>query len=141
MDKHKRPLDSKDDDQVKFSKVQLLQMTLVRIGKVNPQGIKSSMLITKKFYGIKISLIAKSSYDPFQILQRIDEVPYRIKLLEHWHNAFHVSLPKPFKGTPPLKAFEEDPTGLMNKRRSYNLRLFLKMKISSFKVVRLYASI
>ena len=45
------------------------------------------------------------------ILQRINETAYRLRLPTHWqiHNAFHVSLLKPYKGEPPTEPILEDP--------------------------------
>ena len=42
-------------------------------------------------------------YGPFQAIERINDVVYRLKLLENWmiHNAFHVSLLRPFVGDVP----------------------------------------
>ncbi|MCO5589123.1 hypothetical protein L7F22_043089 [Adiantum nelumboides] len=42
-------------------------------------------------------------YGPFQITKRINDVSFRLKLPDTWkiHNAFHVSLLKPFKGDVP----------------------------------------
>ncbi|MCO5551861.1 hypothetical protein L7F22_005366 [Adiantum nelumboides] len=39
-------------------------------------------------------------YGPFQVCDKIDDVAYRLKLLQDWktHNAFHVSLLRPFVG-------------------------------------------
>ena len=44
-------------------------------------------------------------------MERINETSYTLKLLSSWHihNAFHVSLLKPYKGDPPLEPIEEDP--------------------------------
>ena len=49
----------------------------------------------QKFY----AKLAKRYYGPFHILQRINEISYRQKVPKHWHihNAFHMSLRKPFK--------------------------------------------
>ena len=46
--------------------------------------------------------LAKRYYGPFQILKPINEMAYRLKLPSTWliHNAFHVSLLKPYKGEP-----------------------------------------
>ena len=55
--------------------------------------------------------LAKRYYGPFQILERINETAYRLKLPESWqiHNAFHVGLLKPDKGQPPIGLVQEDP--------------------------------
>ena len=57
------------------------------------------MKLTKRYYG------------PFQILSQINETSFRLKLPAHWqiHNAFHVSLLKPYKGQPPVVPIEEEP--------------------------------
>ena len=56
------------------------------------------MLVSKKRY-----------YGPFQILRPINETAYKLKLPNHWqlHNAFHVSLLKPYKGEPPKEPIIE----------------------------------
>ena len=40
--------------------------------------------------------LARRYYGPFQILAKINELAYRLKLPYHWqiHNAFHVSFAK-----------------------------------------------
>ena len=55
--------------------------------------------------------LAKRYYVTFQILERINETAYRLKLPESWqiHNAFHVGLLKPYKGQPPTGPIQEDP--------------------------------
>ncbi|MCO5596825.1 hypothetical protein L7F22_050895 [Adiantum nelumboides] len=55
--------------------------------------------------------LAKRYHGPFQILKPINEMAYQLKLPNHWliHNAFHVSLLKPYKGEPPSEAITEDP--------------------------------
>ncbi|MCO5577197.1 hypothetical protein L7F22_031021 [Adiantum nelumboides] len=42
-------------------------------------------------------------YGPFQITERINDVSFRLRLPDTWkiHNAFHVSLFKPFRGDVP----------------------------------------
>ncbi len=61
----------------------------------------------QKFY-LKL---AKRYYGPFQILSRINETAYKLKLPANWHihNAFHVSLLKPFKGDSPTEPVHEEP--------------------------------
>ncbi|MCO5610779.1 hypothetical protein L7F22_065020 [Adiantum nelumboides] len=95
--KHRRALAFKENDWVllKFPKARLRQTT----GK-NPTG-------HQKYY----AKLAKRYYGPFQILKPINEMAYQLKLPNHWliHNAFHVSLLKPYKGEPPREATMEDP--------------------------------
>ena len=100
-DKHRRALDFKEDDWVllKFPKARLWQTT----GK-DWQGMHSGH---QKYY----AKLARRYYGPFQILERINETSYRLKLPPHWHihNAFHVSLLKVYKGNPPTEPLIEDP--------------------------------
>ncbi|MCO5577997.1 hypothetical protein L7F22_031835 [Adiantum nelumboides] len=95
--KHRRVLAFKENDWVllKFPKARLRHTT----GK-NPTG-------HQKYY----AKLAKRYYGPFQILKPINEMAYQLKLPKHWliHNAFHVSLLKPYKGEPPKEAITEDP--------------------------------
>ena len=101
VDKHKLPLEFKPDDWVllRFSKARLRQTT-----RKYWQGEPTRH---QKFY----AKLAKRYYGPFQILERINETLYRLKLPSSWHihNAFHVSFLKPYKGYPPLEPIEEDP--------------------------------
>ena len=101
IDKHIRPLELNTNDWVllKFTKTQLRHT----IGK-DWQGESTGH---QKFY----ARLAKCYYGPFQILERINETSYHLKLPPTWHihNAFHVNLLKPFKGTPPMEQIEEDP--------------------------------
>ena len=55
--------------------------------------------------------LVKRYYGPFQILTRINETTYKLKLSAYWlmHNAFHVSLLKSYKGEPPKEAIIEGP--------------------------------
>ncbi|MCO5603385.1 hypothetical protein L7F22_057535 [Adiantum nelumboides] len=95
--KHRRALAFKENDWVllKFPKARLRHTT----GK-NPTGHQN-------YY----AKLAKRYYGPFQILKPINEMAYQLKFPKHWliHNAFHVSLLKPYKGEPPKEAIMEDP--------------------------------
>ena len=64
-----------------------------------PLAIISIMLSWLRYYG------------PFQILERINDTTYHLKLPPHWqiHKAFHISLLKPYKGEPPTEPILEDP--------------------------------
>ena len=48
-------------------------------------------------------------YGPFQVMERINDVAYRLQLPDHWkiHNAFHVSLLRPFNGDVPEDLTDE----------------------------------
>ncbi|MCO5588021.1 hypothetical protein L7F22_041975 [Adiantum nelumboides] len=98
--KHRRALAFKENDWVllKFPKARLRHTT----GK-NPTG-------HQKYY----AKLEKRYYGPFQILKPINEMAYQLKFPKHWliHNAFHVSLLKPYKGEPPKEAIMEDPPEL-----------------------------
>ena len=95
--KHRRPIEYKDDEWVllKFSKARLRQRT-GKQGNGLPAGYQ-------KFY----AKLAKRYCGPFQILNRINETAYRLKLPDHWqiYNAFHVSLLRPYKGVPPSEPY------------------------------------
>ncbi|MCO5573059.1 hypothetical protein L7F22_026824 [Adiantum nelumboides] len=95
--KHRRALAFKENDWVllKFPKTRLRHTS----GK-NPTG-------HQKYY----AKLAKRYYGPFQILKPINEMAYQLKLPNHWliHNAFLVSLLKPYKREPPSEAIMEDP--------------------------------
>ncbi|MCO5613490.1 hypothetical protein L7F22_067767 [Adiantum nelumboides] len=95
--KHRRALAFKENDWIllKFPKARLRHTS-----DKNPTG-------HQKYY----AKLIKRYYGPFQILKPINEMAYQLKLPKHWliHNAFHVSLLKPYKGEPPSKAIMEDP--------------------------------
>ena len=94
-------MEFKEDDWVllKFTKARLRHTT----GK-DTNGVPTGH---QKYY----AKLAKRYYGPFQILERINETAYRLKLPESWkiHNAFHVGLLKPYKGQPPQGPVQEDP--------------------------------
>lgn len=49
-------------------------------------------------------------YGPFQVSEKLSDVAYRLKLPAHWkiHNAFHVSLLRPFVGDVPEDIVQEE---------------------------------
>ena len=55
--------------------------------------------------------MAKRYYGPFQVLSPINEMTYKLKLPDNWliHNAFHVSLLKPYKEELPREPIIEEP--------------------------------
>ncbi|MCO5551025.1 hypothetical protein L7F22_004520 [Adiantum nelumboides] len=95
--KHRRALAFKENEWVllKFPKARLRHTS----GK-NPTR-------HQKYY----AKLAKRYYGPFQILKPINEMAYQLKLPSQLliHNAFHVSLLKPYKGKPPSEAIMEYP--------------------------------
>ncbi len=74
--------------------------------------------------------LAKRYYGPFQILRPINEVAYKLKLPIHWliHNAFHISLVKPYKGEPPKEPAIEILRSLKDMKKYYNQRALYVMK-------------
>ncbi|MCO5604825.1 hypothetical protein L7F22_058998 [Adiantum nelumboides] len=100
-DKHRKPLQFKEGDWV------LLRFTKARLNMTIGKNWKGEQTGHQKYY----MKLAKRYYGPFQILSRINETAYRLKLPANWHihNAFHVSLLKPFKGDPPKDLVHEEP--------------------------------
>ena len=84
-DMHRRELVFKENDWV------LLRFEKARLKK---QKGKESLFpkLSMRYYG------------PFQVTEKISDVCYRLKLPEQWkiHNAFHVSLLRPFVGDVPV---------------------------------------
>ncbi|MCO5605566.1 hypothetical protein L7F22_059749 [Adiantum nelumboides] len=83
-DRHRRDLKLKENDWV------LLHFEKERLRKKKEK---------KRLYP-KLSM---RYYGPFQITERINDVSFRLRLPGTWkiHNAFHVSLLKPFRGDVP----------------------------------------
>ncbi|MCO5575542.1 hypothetical protein L7F22_029343 [Adiantum nelumboides] len=83
-DRHRRDLKLKENDWV------LLRFEKTRVRKKKGK---------ERFFP-KLSI---RYYGPFQITERINDVSFRLRLPDTWkiHNAFHVSLLKPFKGDVP----------------------------------------
>ncbi|MCO5578979.1 hypothetical protein L7F22_032830 [Adiantum nelumboides] len=100
-DKHRKSLQFKDGDWV------LLRFMKARLKTTTGKNWKGEPTGHQKYY----MKLAKRYYGPFQILSRINETAYKLKLPANWHihNAFHVSLLKPFKGDPPTEPVQEEP--------------------------------
>ncbi|MCO5560588.1 hypothetical protein L7F22_014203 [Adiantum nelumboides] len=83
-DRHRRDLKLKENDWV-----------LLRFEKARLRKIKGKERLFPK--------LSVQYYSPFQIIKQINDVSFRLKLPDTWkiHNAFHVSLLKPFKGDVP----------------------------------------
>ncbi|MCO5553453.1 hypothetical protein L7F22_006974 [Adiantum nelumboides] len=132
-DKHRKSLQFKDDDWVllRFTKAQL-KTTTGKNWKGEPTG-------HQKYY----MTLAKRYYGPFQILSRINETAYKLKLPANWHihNAFHVSLLKPFKGDPPTEPVQEEPPLFDDKEEVLQPEEILRHEentLRSGKVIRRY---
>ncbi|MCO5562379.1 hypothetical protein L7F22_016006 [Adiantum nelumboides] len=84
VDRHRRDLKLKEDDWV-----------LLRFEKARPRKKKGKERLFPK--------LSMRYYGPFQIVEKINNLSFRLKLPDTWriHNAFHVSLLKPFKGDVP----------------------------------------
>ncbi|MCO5560918.1 hypothetical protein L7F22_014538 [Adiantum nelumboides] len=84
VDRHRRDLKLKENDWV-----------LLRFEKTCLRKKKGKERLFPK--------LSMRYYGPFQITERITDVSFRLRLPDTWkiHNAFHVSLLKPFKGDVP----------------------------------------
>ncbi|MCO5570274.1 hypothetical protein L7F22_023993 [Adiantum nelumboides] len=100
-DRYRKPLQFKEGDWV------LLRFTKARLNMTTGKNWKGEQTGHQKYY----MKLAKRYYGPFQILSRINETAYRLKLPANWHihNAFYVNLLKPFKGDPPKDPVQEEP--------------------------------
>ena len=100
MDKQRRHLDLKENDWV------LLKFPKARLQNTSGQDWQGDKTGHQKYF-VKL---ARRYFGPFQVLAKINETSFRLKLQEHWrlHNAFHVSLLKPYKGEPPVEPNEEE---------------------------------
>ncbi|MCO5578848.1 hypothetical protein L7F22_032695 [Adiantum nelumboides] len=83
-DRHRRDLKLKENDWV-----------LLRFEKARLRKKKGKERLFPK--------LSMRYYGPFQITERINDVSFQLRLPDTWkiHNAFHVSLLKPFKGDVP----------------------------------------
>ncbi|MCO5600861.1 hypothetical protein L7F22_054978 [Adiantum nelumboides] len=83
-DRHRRDLKLKENDWV-----------LLRFEKARLRKKKGKERLYPK--------LSMRYYGPFQITERINDVSFRLRLPDTWkiHNAFHVSLLKPFRGDVP----------------------------------------
>ncbi|MCO5574271.1 hypothetical protein L7F22_028053 [Adiantum nelumboides] len=83
-DRHRRDLKLKENDWV-----------LLRFEKARLRKKKGKERLYPK--------LSMQYYGPFQITERINDVSFRLRLPDAWkiHNAFHVSLLKPFRGDVP----------------------------------------
>ena len=85
----------------------MLQFTKARLSHTTGKNRQGQPTGHQKCY----MKLAKRYYGPFQILNRINETAYRLKLPSNWHihNTFHVSLLKPYKGEVPTHPIQEEP--------------------------------
>ncbi|MCO5567759.1 hypothetical protein L7F22_021453 [Adiantum nelumboides] len=94
-DKHKRQLD------LKLGQYVLLKFDKARLKKTVGKG--KVVKLSNRFYG------------PFKIIEVVNDVTFRLELPSHWriHNAFHVSLLRPYVGPPLVEPVKEDPPELL----------------------------
>ncbi|MCO5611851.1 hypothetical protein L7F22_066110 [Adiantum nelumboides] len=132
-DKHRKSLQFKDGDWV------LLRFTKARLKTTTGKNWKGEPTGHQKYY----MKLAKQYYGPFQILSRINVTAYKLRLPANWHihNAFHVSLLKPFKGDPPTEPVQEEPPLFDDKEEVLQLKEILRHEeniLCSGKVIRRY---
>ncbi|MCO5576638.1 hypothetical protein L7F22_030453 [Adiantum nelumboides] len=96
--KQKKAVDRKHRDVV----VSLGDWVLLRFEKARLKKMKGKERLFPK--------LSMRYYRPFQVCDKINDVAYRLKLLENWkiHNAFHVSLLRPYVGDVPQDMPAED---------------------------------
>lgn len=89
-DEHRRPLEFALGDWV------LLKFEKARIKKMRGRE-RLFPKLSMRYYG------------PFQVIDKMSEVSYRLQLPDNWriHNAFHVSLLRPFVGEVPTEMVDE----------------------------------
>lgn len=73
----------------------------------------------RRFKSVETNPIVKLSprfYGPFRITTKTNDLAYRLDLLPHWHihNAFHISLLRPFKGPIPTHLVLDEPLDLVD---------------------------
>ena len=85
----------------------LLRFPKARLNVTTGKGKQGRPTGHQKYY----AKLAKRYYGLFQVLKPINEMAYKLKLPKTWliHNAFHVSLLKPYKGDPPTDPIVEEP--------------------------------
>ena len=81
---------------------------LLKLRPYRQSSVKSAQAVTGK--------LSKRFYGPFQIIERVGKVAYRLKLLDgaRIHPVFHCSLLKPFHGDPILDSPNSLPTRFIN---------------------------
>ncbi|MCO5588889.1 hypothetical protein L7F22_042850 [Adiantum nelumboides] len=101
-DKHRQPVHFSTNDWV------LLKFPKARLRHTMGKSWHGELTGHQKYY----AKLACRYYGPFQILRPINETAYQLKLPSHWpvHSAFHVSLPKAYKGDPPQEPILDDPS-------------------------------
>ena len=87
--------------------------------------------------------LAKRYYGPFQVLKPLNKKAYQLKLPTTWliHNAFHVSLLKPYKGDPPTDPIVEEPPDFEDQEEILQPKSILRHEdkiLHSGKIIRQY---
>ena len=85
----------------------LLKFPKARLNVTTGKGKQGRPMGHQKYY----AKLAKRYFGPLQVLKPLNETAYQLNIPRMWliHNAFHVSLVKPYKGDPPTKLIVEEP--------------------------------